>query len=380
MKLETFALERFQSLWENRVTWNVSESGVHPLRVADLVDTTPLRDALMDHELGYPQTNGTGELRDLIAAMYPGATRDHVQVTNGGSEANFILMTRLVKPGDEIVFMTPNYLQMSGVARALGAAVRTWRMHESGAGESARWIVDPNALNHLVTSSTRAIVICNPNNPTGARIDNAILRAICGHAARVGAWVIGDEIYRGAERLASDTPSVWDQGYERTIVTSGLSKAYGLPGLRIGWVVGPPELIADLWAIHDYTTIAPGGINDRLARIALAPERRAALLARTRGIIRANYPLVKRWLDAQDGLSHIAPEAGAIVFVRHDHPFPSSELAERLRQERGVLVVPGDYCDMTGYLRIGFGSDPEYLTSALTQIGEFLASVGLNAR
>ena len=380
MKLETFALERFQSIWENRVTWNVSESGVHPLRVADLVDTTTLRDALMDHELGYPQTNGTGELRDLIAAIYPGATREQVQVTNGGSEANCVVMMRLVNPGDEIVFMTPNYLQASGLARALGATVRPWELRENGSGESGQWVADPDELNRLVTPSTRAIVICNPNNPPGARLDGGTVRAICEHAARVGAWVIGDEIYRGAERLEDDTPSVWDQGYERTIVTAGLSKAYGLPGLRIGWVVGPPELIADLWAIHDYTTIAPGGISDRLARIALSPERRSALLARTRGIIRTNYPLVKRWLEKQDGLSHIAPEAGAIVFVKHQHPFSSSELTERLREERGVLVVPGDYCGMNGYLRIGFGSDPEYLTSALTQIGEFLASVGLNAR
>ena len=109
-----------------------------------------------------------------------------------------------------------------------------------------------------------------------------------------------DEIYRGAEREADDTPTVWGR-YERAIVSSGLSKAYGLPGLRIGWVVAPPALIADLWSIHDYTTIAPGGINDRLARIALEPARRATLLARTRGIIRANYPLVRRWIERQDG-------------------------------------------------------------------------------
>lgn len=380
MKLDTFALERFQSLWENRVRWNVSESGVHPLRVSDLVDTASLRDALMEHELGYPQTNGTEALRDLIAAIYPGATREHIQVTNGGSEANFLVVTRLVQPGDEIVFMTPNYLQVSGLARALGATVRPWPLQESGSGGSERWATDLDALGRLVTSHTRAIVLCNPNNPTGARIDAEILHGICEHAARVGAWVIADEIYRGAERVADDTPSIWDQGYERTIVTSGLSKAYGLPGLRVGWVVAPPELIEDLWAIHDYTTIAPGGISDRLARIALTPERRSGLLARTRSIIRANYAIVQRWIGQQDGLSHIAPEAGAIVFVRHDHPYQSSDLAERLREERGVLVVPGDYCDMNGYLRIGFGSDPEYLAAALTQIGEFLASVSLNAR
>jgi aspartate/methionine/tyrosine aminotransferase len=144
--------------------------------------------------------------------------------------------------------------------------------------------------------------------------------------------------------------------------------------------VAPPALVSDVWAIHDYTSIAPGAINDRLARVALEPARRATLLARTRGIIRANYPLVRRWIEQQDGLSHVPPDAGAIVFVRHTHPFRSSDLTDRLRQERSVLLVPGDYFDMDGYLRIGFGSDPKYLESALSLIGEFLSSVGAHAR
>ena len=379
MNLETFALERFQSVWENRVAWNISESGVHPLRVSELADTPELLDAVTNVELGYPQTNGTAELRGAIAALYPGATADHVQVTNGGSEANFVLLTRLVEPGDEIVFMTPNYMQAAGLSRALGATVLPWRLRPAGEGESARWAADIDELKRLVGAKTRAILLCNPNNPTGARLDEATLDAVCRIASTVGAWVVDDEIYRGAEREADDTPSVWGR-YERAIVTSGLSKAYGLPGLRIGWVVAPPDIIADLWAIHDYTTIAPGGINDRLARIALSPGRRETLLARTRAIIRTNYPLVKRWIEKQDGLSHIAPEAGAIVFVRHTHPFRSSELTDRLRDERGVLVVPGDFFDTDGYLRIGFGSAPEYLESSLSLVGEFLSSVGAHAR
>jgi aspartate/methionine/tyrosine aminotransferase len=395
MRLETFALERFQSIWENRVAWNVSESGVHPLRVSELIDSPALQDALLEQELGYPQTNGTVALREAIAGMYPGATPDHVQVTNGGSEANCILLMRLVEPGDEIVCLTPNYMQAAGLARALGAAVRPWRLRETAAdgAEDTRatgytehtdqtklkWAVDLDELRQLVTPKTRAILLCNPNNPTGARLDAATLDEICRVASGVGAWVMDDEIYRGAEREADDTPTVWGR-YDRAIVTSGLSKAYGLPGLRIGWIVAPPGLIADCWSIHDYTTIAPGGINDRLARVALEPARRAALLARTRGIIRANYPLVRRWIERQDGLSHIAPEAGAIAFVRHMHPFRSSELTERLREERGVLLVPGDYFDLDGFFRIGFGSDPEYLDSALSLIGEFLNSVGAHAR
>jgi aspartate/methionine/tyrosine aminotransferase len=252
-------------------------------------------------------------------------------------------------------------------------------MRETGAGANARWNADLDELEALVGRKTRAILLCNPNNPTGARLDPALLDGVCRIAGRVGAWVIDDEIYRGAEREADDTATIWGR-YDRAIVSSGLSKAYGLPGLRIGWVAGPAPLVADLWAVHDYTTIAPGGINDRLARIALEPARRETLLARTRGIVRANYPLVRRWLERQDGLSHIAPEAGAIVFVKHQHPVRSSVLAERLREERGVLVVPGDYCGMDGYLRLGFGSDPAYLASALTLIGEFLDTVGVHAR
>ena len=379
MKLETFALERFQSIWENRVAWNLAESGVHPLRVSELVDSTAHHDALLALELGYPQTNGTIELRELIAAMYAGATADHVQVTNGGSEANCILLMRLIAPGDEIVFMTPNYLQASGLARALGARVQPWQLRETCAGSEARWAPDLEELRRLVSPTTRAILICNPNNPTGARLNETELDEICRVASAVGAWVISDEIYRGAEREADDTPTVWGR-YERAIVSSGLSKAYGLPGLRIGWAVAPPSVIEDLWAVHDYTTIAPGGINDRLARIALEPARRETLLARTRGIIRANYPLVRRWIERQEGLSHIAPEAGAIVFVRHDSPRPSSQLTERLRAERSVLIVPGDFFDLDGYLRIGFGSDPAYLESALTLIAEFLRSAGVHAR
>ncbi|HEV7501002.1 MAG TPA: aminotransferase class I/II-fold pyridoxal phosphate-dependent enzyme, partial [Vicinamibacteria bacterium] len=163
-------MERFQSIWENRVAWNVSESGVQPLRVSELVDTSALHDALLEQELGYPQTNGTIALREAIAALYPGATADHVQVTNGGSEANCILLMRLVEPGDEIVFLTPNYMQASGLARGLGATVRPWRLRETPADPAdhrdRRWTVDLAELQALVTPKTRAILLCNPNNPT----------------------------------------------------------------------------------------------------------------------------------------------------------------------------------------------------------------------
>ena len=280
--LEDFAMERLQSTWENRVDWNVSESGVHPLRVEELVDDPAAVAALMSQSLGYPQTNGTIELRRAIAAMYPGATPDHVEVTNGGSEANCLALMHLVEPGDEVVMMTPNYMQVRGLSRWLGATVKAWPLVPG----AHRWHVDLESLSALVGNRTKAILICNPNNPTGARIAPAEVDGICRVAARVGAWVVSDEIYRGAELDGVETATVWGRA-ERALVTSGLSKAYGLPGLRIGWVAGPPAVVDTLWGIHDYTSIAPGAINDRLARIALAPARREQLLARTRGILRA---------------------------------------------------------------------------------------------
>ena len=367
MRLEAFALERLQSTWENRVAWNLAESGVHPLRLEELAETAADREALFGQHLGYTQTNGTPELRSLVAAMYPGATAEHVEITNGGSEANLVVSWRLLEPGDEMVMMTPNYMQLGGIARALGARVRAWPLLET----STRWQPDLDALEGLVSPATKIVAICNPNNPTGARLTAGELDRICAIAARSGAWVLADEIYRGAELDGIDTASVWGR-CERCIVTSGLSKAYGLPGLRIGWVVGPPPLVDELWGVHDYTTIAPGALNDRLARIALDPPRRAKILARTRAIIGANYPLLRRWIDERPQLSHRAPEAGAIAAVRYTYDINSTELVERIRDGKSVLLVPGDHFDMDRFLRIGFGDHPGHLSAGLELVAEVL--------
>ena len=234
-------MERMQSTYENQVDFNLSESGVHPLQLGELVDTEQARQSLLTETLRYTQTNGTVPLRTAIAALYPGATPDHVQVTNGGSEANYITTWNLLEPGDEVVMMVPNYMQAWGLARAFGAVVREWPLIRT----SGRWRTETDALDRLATPRTKLIAICNPNNPTGARFDEADLDRIVAVASRHGSWLLADEIYRGAERDGRETPSVWGR-YDRAIVTGGLSKAYGLPGLRIGWVVAPPQLIAAL--------------------------------------------------------------------------------------------------------------------------------------
>jgi len=281
----------------------------------------------------------------------------------------------LIEPGDRVVVMTPNYLQMRGLARGLGAIVEHWPLIEDADAPTPRWRPDLDRLARLTASGARVIVICNPNNPTGARLTADELETICNIASRAGAWIVSDEIYRGAEIDNIETPTIWGR-YDRVLVTSSLSKAYGLPGLRIGWVVGPPATVESLWAVHDYTTIGPAAASDMLARITLTQPRRARVIARTRGIIRTNYPIVRKWIDRRAPfLSHIPPQAGAIVYVKYRHPINSTDLITRLRDEKSVLVVPGDHFEMDGYLRIGVGSDPAHLEGSLERIGEMLDSI-----
>src|SRR5438874_938641 len=160
MKLETFSMERMQSTYENQVDYNLSESGVHPLRLGELVDQAAARDELLAEPLRYTQSNGTVPLREAIAALYPGATRDHVQVTNGGSEANYITTWNLVEPGDEVILMVPNYMQTWGLARAFGGVITEWpltleRAAASGVDGSARWRVDIGALERALSPRTK---------------------------------------------------------------------------------------------------------------------------------------------------------------------------------------------------------------------------------
>ncbi len=365
-------MERMQSTWENLVDYNLSESGVHPLTPRELLEGTSL-DVVLDQPLVYTQSNGTTELRALVAGLYANATPDQIEVTNGGSEANYLAIWRLVEPGDEVAMLVPNYMQTWGLVRAFGGEVREWRLIEDRAAR--RWRPDLDQLARMISDRTRLIVICTPNNPTGARLTGDELDAIAAIAERQGAWVLSDEVYRGAELDAKESPSMWGRT-ERVIVTSGLSKAYGLPGLRIGWIAAPASFVASTWSYHDYTTIAPGALSDRLACVALSSARRPALLDRTRGILRDNLPQIEGWLhDRAPAFSWMSPEAGAIVYVRYNYPINSTELVTRLRDEKSVLVVPGDHFGMDGYLRLGFGERPEYLRQGLDRVHDFLTSL-----
>jgi aspartate/methionine/tyrosine aminotransferase len=367
MQIEPFDLERWQSVWENKVELNISESGVHPLTTTELVPDPEQLRKILDVQLLYPQTNGSEQLRSLIASTYPGATADNVLVTCGGSEANFVSTWALIEPGDEVVFMMPNYMQIAGVARAFGATVKPLWLRES-----LDWGINIDDLPRVVTEKTKLIAICNPSNPTGAVLRDDMRAAVVAAAAKVGAWVLSDEVYRGAEFDGELTPSFWG-GYDQVLCTAGLSKAYSLPGLRTGWVVGPPKMIEKLWSYHDYTSIGPTMLTDRLASVAIAPERRAWILNRTREILRRNYPPLQAWLASHtDIFSHVPPRAGAIAWAGLRDGRNSAQMGEELRVKKSVLLVPGEQLGMQSFVRFGFGGDAEILQKALARIDEWL--------
>lgn len=370
MKIEPFAMERMQSTWENRVAHNLSESGVHPMAVDELLTPDECA-ALLKQRLVYIQSNGTDALRTNVAALYPGASAENVVVTNGSAEANFIAAWRIVEPGDEVVMILPNYGQLFGVIRAFGATVVPVSLREE-----LNWGLDLDELARAFTPKTRLVIVCNPNNPTGAILSGEERAAIVKNAAKHGAWLLADEVYRGAELTGGETQTFWGS-YERVLATCGLSKAYGLPGLRIGWVVTPASTSEDLWGRKDYTTISPGALSDAMAQKALEPKTRRRIFDRTRGILRTNYPVLADWIARRGhAFRLVPPKAGAIAYARYLWKVNSTELVLRLKDQHSVLIVPGDHFGMDGFLRIGFGNEPEDLRAGLAGIDALLDGLG----
>ncbi|HET7618791.1 MAG TPA: aminotransferase class I/II-fold pyridoxal phosphate-dependent enzyme [Vicinamibacterales bacterium] len=364
MRIETFEMERMQSTWENVVDYDMSESGVRPLTLRELTGMGFDLESFLDVPLGYSQSNGTIELREAIAAMYPGATREHVEVTNGTSEANYLIALSQLRPGDVVAMQVPNYMQMPGVARSLGAEVRTFRLRTE-----AGWEPDWEEFERAVTPQTRLLYLSNPNNPTGSVLSAEAMRRIADRCEQTGTWLLSDEVYLGAEITAPRTSSFWGMG-ERVIVTSGLSKAYGIPGVRIGWLVAPPPLAAECWSQHDYITIGPNKMSDRIARVAVETRNRERCYARTGEILRHNLPIVREWVEGFSGrLRWTEPTAGAIGLMKYDADVPSLAIADRVRTRQSTLIVPGSHVGIEGHLRIWLGGREEYLRQGLRRIG-----------
>jgi aspartate/methionine/tyrosine aminotransferase len=373
MKIEIFEMERAQSLWENKVKYNLSESGVHPYTLEEFLRSDEI-EKLLSIRLGYGQTNGSEELREAISRLYPGTDLDNVLVTNGSAEANFITIWQNLGPEDELILMMPNYMQIWGLARSFGIRVRPFHLREE-----LKWGPDLDELKGLISPRTKIIAVCNPNNPTGAVLSDSEIKEIASLAEEADAWILSDEVYRGAELDGEETPTFWGL-YDKVMVSCGLSKAYALPGLRIGWLVGPKKKIEEAWAYHDYTSISSGILSNWIASLVLEPERRKKALDRNRKILNENLAVLEAWVQKHKPLFElIPPRAGGVAFLRYNMKINSTELADKLLKEKSVFVIAGDFFGMDHYIRIGIGAEKDYFKAGLKLIDETLEEISGNS-
>jgi aspartate/methionine/tyrosine aminotransferase len=371
-EFQPFEHEVMASQNEKEVEYNLSESGVHPILLRELIDDSPdYLDTLLSTEIDYAHANGNPELRENIAALYSGCTPSNVLVTVGAIEANYNSLHTLLQPGDEIAIMLPNYMQIWGIAKNLGLTINAFHLSEDNG-----WKVNLDELKQAVTPKTKLVAVCNPNNPTGYILTHEEMMAIINAAEGVGAWILADEVYSGAERLYdAETPSFFGL-YDKVMAVGSMSKAYGLPGLRVGWAVGPTDTIENIWRRHEYTTLSTSIFSNKLAALALSARVRPGIIQRTRNYIRKGFPLLQQWIDHQkDIFRMVPPQAAAIAFLHYQLDINSTELANKLIQEKSVLIVPGDHFGMDKFIRISYGLPQDYLIEGLKRIQQLVSEI-----
>ncbi|MEM7404185.1 MAG: aminotransferase class I/II-fold pyridoxal phosphate-dependent enzyme [Pseudomonadota bacterium] len=360
-----FQVEQFLSEHEELAHYNFSESGVHPLTLAELLDMAGADVADVNALLlDYPEVRGTATLRERIAALYPNADAAQVLVTVGASEANRLAAETLLEAGDEVIAIQPTYQQLPGNALNLGYSVKTVPLVENEG-----WALDQEVLKKAVTNRTRIISVVNPNNPTGKILSDTEMDAVVAAAERSGAWIVADEVYAGTERETNTpTPSFWNRT-ERVLAINSMSKAYGLPGLRLGWVVAPAAQIDPLWRRHEYATITATMLSNHLAELALTPGTREQVVDRARRLIRRGFDLLYSALASRsDVFSVVPPQASAMSFVNFDLPVDSVTFAKRLLNDHQMLVIPGACFGSDTHFRFSSALPEDYLAAGLERL------------
>ncbi|MER7152551.1 aminotransferase [Streptomyces lydicus] len=369
MKIHEFAVEQWMNEHEETCRYNLAETCVRSLTTGELLDLSGRRAEVLAEldatPLTYGPIPGSPRLRALVADLYSTQGADNVLITHGAIGANALVHSTLVEPGDHVVAVVPTYQQHYSIPASLGARVDHLQLREENG-----WLPDLDELDRLVTTDTKLIAVNNPNNPTGALIDEAGLARIAKIADRVGAWVLCDEVYRGVDQTGDGfTTSIADL-YERGISTGSMSKPFSLAGLRLGWIVGPTGLLQAVATHRDYTTISVGRVDDLLACVAL--ENKDAILARSHQITRTNLAVLDAWVNSRDDISYVKPASGTTALLRYDAPIGSYEFCTRLLRQTGVLFTPGAAFDIEHTLRIGFADDTQTLRTGLRLTGQFL--------
>lgn len=352
-RIADFKLERYFGKYEFAVQWLLSPSDCESMTVPELLaladaETQQLWEALY---LGYTESPGHPLLRAEITQLYSRIAVDGVVVA-APEELIRVGMESLLTPGDQLIYTAPAYQSLYEIARSLGCEVTPWQLRDSG----DQWTLDLTELEQLITQRTKVLVINFPHNPTGYLPPRATLDAIIAIARRHRLYLFSDEMYRLLEYDAADRlPPVCDL-YERAISLSGMSKTYGLPGLRIGWLATQQPDLPPRWlALKDYTTICNSAPSEILALIGLRAGKQLA--ARSLAIIRHNLALAQAFADQHQAQIHWLPgRGGSIAFPRWQGTEGLDALCQRALDERGLMIVPGSIFDHAGsHFRVGLG-------------------------
>lgn len=369
MFIEPFKVEIWMNEWETRCTHNLAETCVASITIQELLSLSGLNESalsdLLPMKLTYGDIEGSTRLRAAIAALYETQAIQDITVTHGTIAANMLVHKALVGSGDRVISVVPTYQQHYSIPASIGAQVTTLRLREED-----QFLPDLDRLRELATGETKLIAFTNPNNPTGALIEQPMLEKIVEIADAADAYLLCDEVYRGTAQVGDGmVPSIADM-YRKGISTAGMSKVFSLAGLRLGWVAAPQDVTEKIMIHRDYDTISVGMINDHFAAIAL--ENADKVLARSQAITRENLAILSGWVDSESRVDWVKPRAGTTAMLKLDIPMSSREFCIDLLEKTGVMLTPGDAFDMEGYVRIGYANEREILEAGLSEMSAYL--------
>lgn len=342
--------------------FNLAVSGVSDLPL------TALPVELGDLEITGPDPYGYVPLKERLAAK-AGVSTENIVTATGTSLADHLAIAALIEPGDEVLIERPSYAPLLATLQYLGARLRRFsRRFEGG------WSIDLDAVAAALGDATRLVVITNYHNPSGVRSDDRTLRELAAMAARRGAWLLVDEVYLEA-CFDPEARSAFHCG-ENVVATGSLTKAYGLSGLRCGWIIAPPEVARRARRINDLYGATPVHLGERVSVIALDYLDEIAAAAASR--LQRNRRLLDRFLDSRDDLEVVRPGAGTIVFPRLAGATKekTEQFLRMLRERYETSVVPGRFFEAPRHFRLGIGGDTRTVAGGLERLGDCLDEIG----
>jgi aspartate/methionine/tyrosine aminotransferase len=367
MRLEPFKLERYFAQHEFNVEYSLCSSDCESWSIEELLALElGAEERFKRHWLGYTESLGAPGLRAAAAALYEGIEPTEILVHAGAQEAIFLFMHAALEPGDHIIVHWPCYQSLESVAAGMGCEVTRWEARaENG------WRLDLDDLRTLLRPATRVIVVNTPHNPTGWLMPRGDYDALVRLADERSITLFSDEVYRGLEYERADRLPSACEFSERAVSLGVMSKAYGLAGLRIGWVATRDAALRErMAALKDYTTICCSAPSEFLAELAL--RHADTLVRRNVQIIRSNLALLDGFFARHAGrFDWVRPQAGPIAFPRLLDG-DVERFCDRLRADAGVLLLPGTIYDYPGgHFRLGFAR--RNMPDALARFEEWLA-------